>query len=171
MRYSDFFFLWVLFANLLLVVYLGVGNHQRALRVAFTQTNGEQIIAWFEGFNQKLQDGERVGQQSCIPVQDGANTKSNTWKACIDSLFAVSGPFHDYTNLLMPEAPPYSIKCDKQELGTSGAFIFEKMTMNPAGPPEVSPMQPNQKLVSGLNIRLSVCDTGYYMVKIGEFKL
>jgi hypothetical protein len=71
----------------------------------------------------------------------------------------------------MPEDPPYASKCDKHELGTSGAFIFEKMTMNPAGPPAVSPMEPNEKLVSGMNIRLSVCDTGYYLVKIGEFKL
>jgi hypothetical protein len=25
--------------------------------------------------------------------------------------------------------------------------------------------------MSGMNIRLSLCDTGYYLIKIGEFKL
>ena len=45
------------------------------------------------------------------------------------------------------------------------------MMMNPAGPPSISSIEPNEKLVSGLNIRLSVCDAGYYIVKIGEFKL
>ena len=175
MRYSDFLFLWVLFANLLLVAYLGVGDHQKALKIAYTQTSGEQIIAWFEGFNQKLQEKESVAEQACVPLQEGAaspeGSQVNTWKDCIGTLFATSGPFHEYTNLLMPEDPPYASKCDKHELGTSGAFIFEKMTMNPAGPPAVSPMEPNEKLVSGMNIRLSVCDTGYYLVKIGEFKL
>ena len=175
MRFSDVLFLWVLFANLLLVAYLGVGDHQKALKLASTQTNGEQIIAWFEGFNQKLQENESVSEQSCVPAQEGVaspkGAKPNTWKDCIKPLFAASGPFHDYTNLLMPDSPPYASKCDKHELGTSGAFIFEKMTMNPVGPPAVSPMEPNENLVSGLNIRLSVCDTGYYLVKIGEFKL
>ena len=175
MRYSDFLFLWVLFANLLLVAYLGVGDHQKALKLAYTQTSGEQIMAWFEGFNQKLQEKEPVVEQVCVPAQEGVaspeGAQVNTWKECISTLFATSGPFHEYTNLLMPEDPPYASKCDKHELGTSGAFIFEKMTMNPAGPPSVSPIEPGEKLVSGMNIRLSVCDTGYYLVKIGEFKL
>ena len=175
MRYSDFLFLWVLFANLLLVAYLGIGDHQKALKVVYSQANGEQIIAWFEALNQKLQENKPVAEQFCVPAQEGAVSPQgahlNTWKDCIGSLFAASGPFHDYTNLLMPEDPPYASKCDKHELGTSGAFIFEKMTINPAGPPAVSPMEADEKLVSGLNIRLSVCDTGYYLVKIGEFKL
>ena len=175
MRYSDFLFLWVLFANLLLVAYLGVGDHQKALKVAHSQTNGEEIIAWFEGFNQKLQENKPVAEQSCVPAREGAVTpegiKPNTWNDCISSLFATGGQFSNYTNFLMPEDPPYTSKCDKHHLGTSGAFIFEKMTMNPAGPPAVSPMDPNDKLVSGMNIRLSLCDSGYYLVKIGEFKL
>ena len=167
--------LWVLFINLIVVAYLGIGNHQKALKVGQLQENGEQIIAWFEGFEAKVQAGETVAQKSCVPVEEGAGlgrgVKVNTWKDCVSSLFATAGPFGDYANLLMPEDPPYASKCDKHELGTSGAFIFEKMTMNPAGPPAVSPMEPNEKLMSGMNIRLSLCDTGYYLIKIGEFKL
>jgi len=175
MRYSDFLFLWVLFINLIVVAYLGIGNHQKALKVGQLQENGEQILAWFEGFEAKVQAGEAVTQKSCVPAEEGAGigkgVKVNTWKDCVGSLFATGGPFGDYSNLLMPEDPPYASKCDKHELGTSGAFIFEKMTMNPAGPPAVSPMEPNEKLMSGMNIRLSLCDTGYYLIKIGEFKL
>ena len=175
MRYSDFLFLWVLFANLLLVAYLGVGDHQKALKVAYSQTSGEQIISWFEGFNQQLKENKPVDQKSCIPAQDGAvspkGAKPKTWNDCIGSLFSEGGPFHGYTNLLMPQDSPYANKCDKHELGTSGAFIFEKMTTNPAGPPTVSPMDSNERLVSGMSIRLSLCDTGYYLIKIGEFKL
>ncbi|QWD64661.1 hypothetical protein [Polynucleobacter sp. MWH-UH2A] len=175
MRYSDFLFLWVLFANLLLVAYLGVADHQKALKIGYSQTSGEQIIAWFEGFNQKLQENKPVEQQSCVPAQEGAaspeGAKPNTWNDCIGSLFAADGPFHEYTNLLNPEDPAFASKCDKHELGTSGAFIFEKLTMNPAGPPVVGPMELHEKLVSGQNVRLSLCDTGYYLVKIGEFKL
>ncbi|WP_353431948.1 hypothetical protein [Polynucleobacter sp. MWH-UH23A] len=175
MRYSDFLFLWVLFANLVLVAYLGVGDHQKALKVAYSQTSGEQIISWFEGFNQQLQENKPVDQKSCIPAQeipvDLKGAKPNTWNDCISLLFSAEGPFHGYTNLIMPQAPPYASKCDKHELGTAGAFIFEKMIMNPAGPSTVSTMDPNEKLVSGMNIRLSLCDTGYYLIKIGEFRL
>lgn len=175
MRYSDFLFLWVLFVNLILVVYLGVGNHQKALKIAYTQTSGEQIIAWFEGFNQKLEEGKPIEQKSCIPLEVGSmpskGSKTNMWKDCIGSLFLSGGPFDQYTNLLMPKDPPYANKCDKHDLGSSGAFIFEKLIINPAGPPTIAPMEANEKLVSGMNIRLSICDTGYYLIKIGEFKL
>ncbi len=175
MRYSDFLFLWILFSNLILVAYLGVGNHQKALKVGQLQENGEQIIAWFEGFEAKFQAGESIAQKSCIPVEEGAGNvkivKANTWKECVVSLFSVGGPFQNYSNLLRPEDAPYASKCDKHELGTSGAFIFEKLTMNAAAPPSAGPMEPNEKLISGMNIRLSVCDTGYYLIKIGEFKL
>ena len=175
MRYSDFLFLWVLFVNLILVVYLGVGNHQKALKIAYTQTSGEQIIAWFEGFNQKLEEGKSIEQKSCIPLEVGSmpskGSKTNMWKDCIGSLFLSGGPFAQYTNLLMPKDPPYANKCDKHDLGSSGAFIFEKLIINPAGPPTIAPMEANEKLVSGMNIRLSICDTGYYLIKIGEFKL
>ena len=175
MKFSDFIFLCVLTANLILVAYLGVGNHEKALKVGQSQANGEEIIAWFEGFSQKLQANDPVAQKSCIPLAEGAvvqkGMRVNLWKDCEGSLFGADGPFHKYTNLLMPNDPVYASKCDKQELGTSGAFIFEKMTLNPAGPPSVGPMEANEKLVSGLNIRLSLCDTGYYHVKIGEFKL
>jgi len=42
---------------------------------------------------------------------------------------------------------------------------------NPAGPPSAGPMESGEKLLEGINIRLSLCDTGYYLIKIGEFKL
>lgn len=172
-QYSDFLFLWVLFANLLLIAYLGVANHQKALKVGELQAKGEQIVAWFEAFEVKLQSGESVTQQLCIPAGEGITNGSelNTWQHCVSSLFGQQGPFKEYSNLLMPEDPPYASKCDKQELGSSGAFIFEKLIANPAGPPIAAPIEPHDKLISGMNIRLSVCDTGYYLVKIGEFKL
>ena len=175
MQISDFLFLSAVFANLFLVIYLGVGNHQKALKVGQSQENGEQIIAYFEEFASKLQAGEPVTQKSCVPVEEGATSikgpKINTWKDCIGDLFVSGGPFANYPNLLMPKESPYAIKCDKHDLGTSGAFIFEKLIPNPAGPATATPLELTEKLVSGMNIRLSVCDTGYYLIKIGEFKL
>jgi hypothetical protein len=32
-------------------------------------------------------------------------------------------------------------------------------------------MGAGELIVDDMNIRLSVCDTGYYLIKIGEFKL
>jgi hypothetical protein len=174
-RYADFLFLWVLFINLLLVAYLGVANHQKALKVGELQTNGEQVITWFEEFQTKLQAGDSVTPESCVPTEEDAShikgAQINTWKDCVESLFSNQGPFKDYSNLLEPEHLPYANKCDKNEIGTSGAFIFEKLTANPAGPPTAAPIEPHDKLISGMNVRLSLCDTGYYLVKIGEFKL
>lgn len=175
MKFSDFIFLCILVANLILVGYLGVGDFRRAENVALLQENGEQILVWFEGFSQKLEANESVSPKSCTPLAEGEipgrGVKVNTWQSCSGALFDDGGPFKSFSNLLMPKSPAYAAKCDKHELGSSGAFIFEKMTLNPSGPPAVSPMEPTEKLVSGMNIRLSLCDTGYYLIKIGEFKL
>ena len=175
MRVSDFFFLWVLFANLLLVAYLGIGNYQNGAKVATSQDNGEAIVAWFGDLATKLEANESIQPAACTPMDEEAKfakgAKVNHWKNCVEALFGAKGPFESYTNLLNPDGPAYSSKCNKHDLLTSGSFIFEKLTPNPAGPPGLSPMEPGEKLVSGLQVRLSLCDTGYYLIKIGEFKL
>ena len=175
MRVSDFIFIAVLCANLFLVAYLGFSNYQNSAKVAISQANGEAIIGWFETLASKLEADEPIQPQACKPIDEDSKfikgTKTNHWKDCIEALFAAKGPFESYTNLLKPNGPAYATKCNKKDLLTSGSFIFEKMTLNPAGPPSVSPMEPGEKLVSGLNIRLSLCDTDYYLIKIGEFKL
>jgi hypothetical protein len=175
MRVSDFFFLLVLLANLLVVVYLGIGNYEKGDKVATSQDNAEEIITWFGGMASKLEANEPIEPAVCTPMDDETKftkgVKINHWKNCVEALFGAKGPFESYTNLLNPDGPTYSAKCNKQDLLTSGSFIFEKLTANPAGPPGVSPLEPGEKLMSGLQIRLSLCDTGYYLIKIGEFKL
>ncbi len=175
MKFPDYIFVGVVLANLVLVGYLGIGDYQRGRLVADSQQNGEQIVAWFENFALKFQDGSAISPQSCLPISEEVHSqkgvKINTWKSCVEDLYGINGPFHQYTNLLIPKAPAYAAKCDKRELDSSGAFIFEKLTANPAGPPSAGPMEPGEKLLGGINIRLSLCDTGYYLIKIGEFKL
>ena len=174
-RLPDFLFICLVLANLALVGYLGFGDYQRGRLVADSQQNGEQILVWFEDLALKLQDGSTISPQSCIPFSEEVpgqkGAKINTWKSCVEALYGSNGPFHQYTNLLIPSAPAYAANCDKHELDSSGAFIFEKLTANPAGPPSAGPMESGEKLLEGINIRLSLCDTGYYLIKIGEFKL
>ena len=175
MKFSDFVFLGVLIANFILVGYLGLDDYQRATKLSQIQANGEQMISWFEDFSQKLESKEEVTPAACVPFSKEADVtkgaKANTWKSCVESLFADNGPVKGYTNLLMPKDPVYAQKCEKQNLGSSGAFIFEKLIINPAGPPGVAPLGAGEVIVEDMNIRLSVCDTGYYLIKIGEFKL
>jgi len=175
MKFVDALFMLVMIANLAVVGYLGVGDYQKAVKVTDSLKNGEEVIAWFEDFTQKLANNEVAQSATCIPLGEDMpivkGTKANTWKSCEESLFASSGPFAKYTNLVMPNNAVVATKCDKHELGTSGAFIFEKLTPNPAGAPAASPMEPGEKLIVGLQVRMSLCDTGYYLVKIGEFKL
>ena len=175
MRISDFLFIAAICANGFLVAYLGYSNYQNGNKVAASQNNGEAMIAWFGELAGKLEANEPIQPEACKPNDEDSKftkgVKVNHWKDCVEALFAAKGPFASYTNLLKPEGPAYSMKCNKKDLLTSGSFIFEKMTLNPAGPPGISPLEPGEKLISGLNIRLSICDTGYYLVKIGEFKL
>lgn len=175
MKFSDFVFLGVLIANFTLVGYLGLDDYQRATKLSQIQDNGEQIVSWFEDFSQKLESKEEVTPAACMPlgkeVDITKGAKANAWNSCVESLFTGNGPFKAFTNLLMPKDPVYAPKCDKQNLGSSGAFIFEKLIINPAGPPGVSPMEAGEVIVDDMSIRLSVCDTGYYLIKIGEFKL
>jgi hypothetical protein len=175
MKFSDFVFLGVLIANLMPVGYLGLDDYQRATKLSQIQDNGEEIVSWFEDFSQKLESKEEVTPAACVPLGKEADVtkgaKANAWKSCAESLFADNGPFKAYTNLLMPKDPVYAQKCDKQNLGSSGAFIFEKLIINPVGPPGVAPMGAGELIMDDMNIRLSVCDTGYYLIKIGEFKL
>jgi hypothetical protein len=175
-RVSDFVFLLVLVANLLLVIYLAEGNYQKGAKVAQIQDNAEEILVWFGDFTAKVEANEPIQPKACVPFNEdtkptGGDIKVNNWRGCVEALFAAKGPFEKFSNLLMPEGPTYTSKCTKQDLATSGALIFEKLTLNPAGPPGVSTLEPGEKLVSGLNIRLSMCDTGYYLIKIGEFKI
>ena len=175
MRISDYIFIGVIWANLILVAYLGFSNYQNSAKVAISQGNGEVIIGWFESLAGKLETDEPIQPQACKPIDEDSKftkgVKANIWKDCIEALFAAKGPFESYVNLLKPDGPAYAMKCNKKDLLTSGSYIFEKMTINPAGPSSVSPMEPGEKLITGLNIRLSLCDTSYYLVKIGEFKL
>ena len=175
MKFSDFVFLGVLIGNLMLVGYLGLDDYQRATKLTQIQVNGERVVSWFENFSQKLESKEEVTPAACVPLGNEADVakgaKANTWKSCVEALFAGDGPLKAYTNLLMPNDPVYAQKCDKQNLGSSGAFIFEKLIINPVGPPGVSPMGAGEVIVEDMNIRLSVCDTGYFLIKIGEFKL
>ena len=175
MSLSASIFVLVLIANLAFVAYLAFGNYQNGALFSQSQKNGEQMIAWFEAFSNKVQAGETPKPSTCLPLSEeeslNKSAKFNHWKGCVEDLFSKEGPFHSYSNLLKPDSSAYAAKCNKQELGTSGAFIFQKMTSNLAGLPAVTPLEPGEKLIGGLEIRLSLCDTGYYLVKIGEFKL
>jgi hypothetical protein len=175
MRVSDYFFIFVLLANVLLVIYLGIGNYQNAAKVSASQNNAEEIVAWFEALAGKNEANEPIEPAACTPIDEDEKlikgVKPNHWKNCVEALFAAKGPFESYVNLLNPTGPAYTAKCNKTDLLNSGALIFEKLTANPAGPPGVSPLEPGERLVSGLQIRLSLCDTGFYLIRIGEFKL
>jgi hypothetical protein len=159
----------------LLVIYLGIGNYQNAAKVAASQKNAEEIISWFEALASKSEANEPIEPAACTPIDEDEKllkgVKPKHWKNCVETLFDAKGPFESYTNLLNPAGPAYTAKCNKQDLLTSGSFIFEKLTANPAGPPGVSPLEPSEKLIRGLQVRLSLCDTGFYLIKIGEFKL
>jgi len=172
MRVSDYFFILVVLANVLLVIYLGIGNYQNADKIATSQDNAEEIITWFEALAGKNEANQPA---ACTPIDEDEKLikgiKPNHWKNCVEALFAAKGPFASYVNLLNPTGPAYTAKCNKTDLLNSGALIFEKLTANPAGPPGVSPLEPGERLVSGLQIRLSLCDTGFYLIRIGEFKL
>jgi hypothetical protein len=175
MHFWNFFFILVLLANLILVTYLGLGNYQNAAKVAASQHNAEEIIVWFEALASKSEANEPIEPAACTPIDEDTKliqgVKPNHWKNCVEALFAAKGPFESYVNLLNPTGPAYTSKCNKTNLLNSGSLVFEKLTANPAGPPAASPLEPGERLVRGLQIRLSLCDTGFYLIKIGEFKL
>ena len=60
MRVSDYFFIFVLLANVLLVIYLGIGNYQNAAKVAASQNNAEEIITCFETLASKSEANEPI---------------------------------------------------------------------------------------------------------------
>ena len=175
MRISDYFFILVVLANALLGIYLGIGNYQNAAKVAASQDNAEEIIVWFEALARKSEANEPIEPAACTPIDEDEKlikgVRPNHWKNCVEALFGAKGPFESYVNLLNPTGPAYTAKCNKTDLLNSGALIFEKLTPNPAGPPGASPLVSGERLVSGLQIRLSLCDTGFYLIRIGEFKL
>jgi len=175
MRVTDYFFILLVLANVFLVIYLGIGNYQNAAKVAESQNNAEEIITWFETLASKNEANEPIEPAACTPIDEDEKLikgiKPNHWKNCVEALFGAKGPFESYTNLLNPAGPAYTAKCNKANLLNSGSFVFEKLTANPAGPPAASLLEPGERLVRGLQIRLSLCDTGFYLIRIGEFKL
>ena len=65
----------------------------------------------------------------------------------------------------------YANQCDRENLESKGALVFERLQRGPTGSPVVSELKDTDVLSSGMEFRISLCDRGFYLVKIGEAKL
>jgi hypothetical protein len=65
----------------------------------------------------------------------------------------------------------YAKKCDRENLESKGALVFERLQTGPTGSPVVSELKEIDVLFSGMEFRINLCDRGFRLIKIGEAKL
>ena len=166
---SDLFFLGFLILNLCFVSYLGKDLYQVAINLEKSKAQGEVFLAWSEEFNKNIDATPSPSPQSCLPKKE--EEIENKWGDCIADLFGAEGTFKDFVNHINHANPIFSKVCSKANQESSGTLVFDKITPGPTGAPTYAPLENSEILGKGLNYRVSVCDRGFYAIKIGEAKL
>jgi len=173
--WSDYVFIALLFINLLVVISLGRNIFIQGDKLEQARKNGETVMVWANELDEDFANGKPITPKKCTPAtdQDLKNPKfqANTWGGCINELFGPAGQFSQIKNPFMKNGLVWAKKCDREHQESKGALIFERLNPSPTGSPIISEFKESDVLVSGMDFRVSVCDRGFILIKIGEAKL
>ena len=173
--WSDYVFLALLVVNLLVVISLGHDIFIQGDKLEQARKNGESVMAWAKELDEDFANGKSLNPKKCTPAtdQDLKNPKfqPNTWGGCVVELFSSTGQFQQMKNAFMKSGLVWAKKCDREHPESKGALIFERLNPGPTGSLIASEFKESDVLVNGMEFRISVCDRGFRLIKIGEAKL
>ena len=92
---------------------------------------------------------------------------------CFESITAPEGPLGALTNPFSGGRLQRGVKCDSQDRTLAGSLVFEKHTPTPPGsaiPSLLSALADSDDIGQKVQIRLSVCDKGANVIRIGEIE-
>jgi hypothetical protein len=167
---SEILFFVVLACAMAAVVYCGRFAYREAMLLEDAKANGQAIVKWAESLAEAHAQGESVTPPAC-GAQDAAPA---TWQACRETLFGAAGPFAQMRNPFNAANTVLGTQCQRKSAATRGHVLVDKGTPPPqgvAGTMYWSPLEGQEALVKGLNLRVQVCDAGGYAIKVAEVTL
>ena len=175
LKWSDYVFICLLCINLIGVILLGRNIYIQGNKLEQARKNAELVMAWADRVDEDMDAGKPISPPKCTPATDQdlktAKFQPNTWSECTSSLFGPNGKFPEITNTFMKDGLIYAKKCDRENLESKGALVFERLQTGPTGSPVVSELKDTDVLLSGMEFRINLCDRGFRLIKIGEAKL
>ena len=175
LKWSDYVFICLLCINLIGVILLGRNIYIQGDKLEQARKNAELVVAWADGVDEDMDAGKPISPPKCTPATDKdlktAKFLPNTWGECLADLFGPKGKFPDVSNTFLENGLIWAKKCDREDIESKGALVFERLQPGPPGPPVVSELKDTDVLLSGMEFRINLCDRGFRLIKIGEAKL
>ena len=175
LKWSDYVFICLLCINLIGVILLGRNIYIQGDKLQQARKNAELVMAWADRVDEDMNAGKPISPPQCTPATDKdlktAKFQPNTLGECASRLFGPNGKFPEITNTFMKDGLIYAKKCDRENLESKGALVFERLQTGPTGSPVVSELKDTDVLSSGMEFRINLCDRGFRLIKIGEAKL
>ena len=157
----------VLMALLMVFVFwLTTVNYQEGMKTEVAKRNGEALVEWLTAAGQaRFNDGYE--DTPCSGKAEGA-----TWGECA-AYIKTQTPLKSLVNTFFDKPPEFIEKCNKDDLSTTGAIVFDNMVATPAGsaiPVVIKPLTAEDPITAKLQLRVTICDKGGYPIKISEFE-
>ncbi len=175
LKWSDYVFICLLCINFIAVILLGRNIYIQVDKLEQARKNAELVMAWAHGVDEDMSAGKPISPLKCTPATDKdlktLKFQPNTWGECLANLFGPKGKFPDVSNTFLENGLIWAKKCDREHLESKGALVFERLQPGPTGSPVVSELKDTDVLLSGMEFRISLCDRGFWLIKIGEAKL
>lgn len=173
--WSDYVFILLLILILITVSWLGRDIYIQGDKLERARDNAEIVMAWANTLDEEFEAGKPISPSQCTPTSAKAPTKPtfepNTWGACVAALFGPLGKFPEIKNTFMSNGAIWTKKCERENFESKGALFFERISPGPSGAPIYSEFKDSDLLISGMDFRISICDRGFRLVKVGEAKL
>lgn len=127
------------------------------------KVSSEQVVALL------AEEGQKRGKSDAAPPAT-CDVTTMSWATCRDALFAAGGPLANTKNTFSKNNLLVAPACDRTDLHTLGALIFEKGTPKPDGSGfAYSAIADDEKLDQALPMRLTVCVRGFTAEHVSEF--
>ena len=163
--FADWVFILILAGAICLVAYLGEIAFEHAQQTEKSKRNGEALVAWLTKASTERFSPE-YPVKSCA---GGGDPKTSTWGACLEYLQA-----HDLKDMKNPfkgKAPEFIDQCNPADKSLTGEIVLLKMVPTPPGsavPMVNSKLMPEDSIDQKLQLSISICDKGSYLVKVAD---
>jgi hypothetical protein len=164
----DILFLIFLACMLACVAWVGVLSHEEGVKNKVTVENGEAWVKWLKD-NSDARMKEDFAIESCAFSAE----ERRRWGECVASLQKDVKELSHLINPFTHEPVTFVAKCIAKDASTVGAIFLEKLVPTPPGsaiPMVASQLVDIDPIDTKVSLRLTVCDTGGYPIKVDEFE-
>lgn len=161
---GDLFFMVITVVVGLAIIELGFVTWLEGRHTESAKSAGESVVSWMTS-----EAAKRSSKADGISSECSGEDKN--WLNCREWMVSSSGPFKGLSNELSKSNKLFSPSCDRTQLDTLGAIIFEKGTPKPPDGASLlyAPLADDEPLGAPLALRLSICGRGFSVIHVAEF--